>query len=315
MRFLLLIVVSCTYLFANAHIFVYHRFGDDRYPSTNTTILELKKQFEYFKKHNYKVVPIAKIIERVKTKQDIPDNWVGLAIDDSYKSFYENGLEIFKKYNYPFSLYVYAEATQKKYKDFMTWKQIKEVSKYGEIGHHSYGHKKMTHLSTQEIYQDIKNANKLFEKNLGYVPKSYVHPYGEYDEKTLAALKKFNFDAIFNQSSGSVTKDSDLNDINRIAFVGEVNVKNKLRYKTMKVNWEEPTKFPKDSILKKVKATVDPKIKNMKLYITGNGWRNIKVNNGIIDENMNIKLKKYRTRVILGKDYYTISTKLIIKNK
>ncbi len=209
MRFLLLIAVSFTYLFANAHIFVYHRFGDDRHPSTNTTILELEKQFEYFKKHNYEVVPIEKIIEKVKNKQEVPDNWVGLAIDDSFKSFYNNGLAVFKKYDYPFSLYVYVKATKKKYKDFMTWEQIKEASKYGTIGLHSYGHKRMTHLSSQEVYKDTKKAIELFEKNLGYTPKTYVHPYGEYDEKTLTQLKKFNFDAIFNQSSGSITKDSD----------------------------------------------------------------------------------------------------------
>ena len=315
MRFLLLIVVSCTYLFANAHIFVYHRFGDDRYPSTNTTLIELEKQFQYFKKHNYKVVSIEKIIEKVKNREDVPSNWVGLAIDDSYKSFYENGLELFKKYNYPFSLYVYVKATKKKYNDFMTWEQIKESSKYGTVGLHSYGHKRMTHLSQKEIYQDTKKAIEIFNKNLGYKPKTYVHPYGEYDKKVLEELKKFNFDAIFNQSSGSVTKESDLNDINRIAFVGKVNVKNKLKYKTMNVIWEEPVQFPKDGILKRVKAKVDPKYKNMKLYVTGEGWRNIKVNNGIIDEILNIKLKKARTRIILGQNYYTISNKIIIKNK
>jgi hypothetical protein len=83
----------------------------------------------------------------------------------------------------------------------------------------------------------------------------------------------------------------------------------------MNVDWEKPTIFPKDGILKKVKAKVNSKYKNMKLYITGEGWRNIKVNNGIIDENLNIKLKKARTRIILGENYYTISNNVIIKNK
>ncbi|NQY93891.1 MAG: polysaccharide deacetylase family protein [Campylobacteraceae bacterium] len=315
MRFILLIAVSFTYLFANAHIFVYHRFGDDRYPSTNTTLIELEKQFLYFQKNGYEVVPIKKIIEKVKNKQEVPDHWVGLAIDDAYKSFYTNGLDLFKKYNYPFSLYVYVEATDKKYRDFMTWEQIKDASKYGSIGLHSFGHKRMTQISTQQVYRDTKKAYDLFSKKLGFEPKTYVHPYGEYNEAVLKELEAFNFDAIFNQSIGSITKDSKLNDINRIALVGKVNVKNKLRYKTMNATWQEPKNYPSDGVLKTVKASVDSKYKTMKLYITGYGWRDIKVNKGIINENLQIDLKKARTRIILSPDYYTIANKIIIKNK
>ena len=315
MRYILLLAVSFTYLFANAHVFVYHRFGDDRYPSTNTTIMQLENQFEYLKKNNYVVVPIEKIIDKVKNKQKVPDKWVAFTIDDAYKSFYEHGLEIFKKYNYPFALYVYVEASNKKYRDFMTWEQLKVASKHGTIGLHSYSHKRMTTLSSQEIYEDTKKSFDMFTLKMGFEPKTYVHPYGEYDDKVLKELDKFKFDAIFNQSTGSINKDSKLNDLHRIAFVGKVNVKEKLKYKTMPASWEEPKEFPKDGILRKVKATVDPKHKKMMLYVTGHGWIDIKVNNGIIDEDLNLHLKKDRSRVILSPNYYTISNKVLIKNK
>jgi hypothetical protein len=82
----------------------------------------------------------------------------------------------------------------------------------------------------------------------------------------------------------------------------------------MDATWIKPIEFPKDGILKKVKAKVDPNYKNMKLYITGEGWKDIKVNNGIIEENLNVYLKKARTRIILSPNYYTISNNIIIKN-
>jgi peptidoglycan/xylan/chitin deacetylase (PgdA/CDA1 family) len=129
MRYLFFIIISFSTIFANAHIFVYHRFSDDRYPTANTTKQELIKDFKYFKTHNYKVVPLQDIVNKVKNNENVPNNWVALTIDDAYKSFYENGLEIFKQYNYPFSLYVYVKATDKHYGDFMTWEQIKEASK------------------------------------------------------------------------------------------------------------------------------------------------------------------------------------------
>ncbi len=315
MRYLLLLSISYLYIFANAHIFVYHRFGDTKHQSTNTTIKELEKEFEYFKQNNYKVVPLQKIIQKINKKEKIPNNWVALTIDDAYKSFYTHGLDIFKKYNYPFSLYVYVEATTKKYGDFMTWDEIRETAKYGEIGLHSYSHPHLTHISHKDVFLDTQKGYQIFKKEMGYIPKTYAYPYGEYDLDIKHQLEKFNFSAILNQSTGAITSKSKTNDIDRIALVGNVNIKQKLRYKTLDVKWLEPFQYPHDGILKSIKAKVDPKYNKLKLYVTGNGWRDIKVNNGIIHEKLNIQLKRARTRIILGSDVFTISNNIIIKHK
>lgn len=314
MKYLLLLIMSYYYLSANAHVFVYHRFGDSKHASTNTTLKELEKEFTYFKDNGYEVVKLSQIIEKVKNKEKIPDNWVALTIDDSYKSFYKNGLPIFKKYNYPFSLYVYVEATQKGYGDFMTWDELKDASKYGEIGLHSYSHPHLTKISKQKVFNDTKKSFEVFEEKLGFKPKSYAYPYGEYNEQIKNTLKEFKFDYILNQSIGTINKNSDVYDINRIALVGKVNLEQKLRYKTLEAQWLEPLKYPKDGVLKRVHARVDSKIKTIKLYITGFGWQDVKVNNGIIDVKLDLKLKNSRTRVILSPDYFTVANKIIIKD-
>ena len=40
------------YSIADATIFVYHRFGDDRYPSTNTSMEQKRKDFENLKNND-----------------------------------------------------------------------------------------------------------------------------------------------------------------------------------------------------------------------------------------------------------------------
>ena len=313
MKYLLLLCISYYYLSANAHVFVYHRFGDDRHQSTNTTLKELEKEFKYFKDHGYKVVPMIEIVNKLKNNKEVPDNWVAFNIDDSYKSFYNNGLPLFKKYNYPFTLFVYVEATEKNYGDFMSWEQIKEASKYGEIALHSYSHKHLTKLSTKEIYEDTKLSYKIFKEKMGFKPKGYVYPYGEYNQRVKDVIKQFDLEYIANQSSGSVNKKSDRYDINRIALVGKVNLKEKLKYKTLEASWIEPKTTPKDGVLRQIKVKVNPNIKNMKLYVSGYGWQDIKVKDGIIDLILNKKLKFSRNRVAISPDYYTISSKLLIK--
>ena len=313
MKYFLLLCLSYFYLSANAHIFVYHRFADSKHESTNTTLQELEKEFQYFKSNNYEVVPLSKLINKLNNKEAIPDNWVVLTIDDSYKSFYENGLPIFKKYNYPFTLFVYVEATQKKYPDFMTWEQLKESAKYGEISLHSYSHKQLMKLSNEEIFEDTKKSFEIFEKELGFKPKGYTYPFGEYDERVKEQIRRFDFEYILNQNNGSVNINSDVYDLNRVALVGKVDLKEKLKYKTLEANWIEPKVYPKDGILKHVKVEVDPNIKNAKLFISTYGWQDIKVKNGIIDVKLDKKLNLKRNRVAISTDYYTISNKLLIK--
>lgn len=313
MKYFLLLFIFSFYLQANGNIFVYHRFGDERHQSTNTTLQELEKEFEYFKTNNYKVVTVSQIAQKIKNGEDIPENWVAFSIDDAYKSFYTNALNIFKKYNYPFTLFVYVESTQKKYPDFMTWEEIKETSKYGEIALHSYGHKHLTKLSNEEIFDDTKKAYDMFVEKLGFKPLGYTYPFGEYDERVKDVIKKFDFEYIANQNNGSVNSKNDIFDINRVALVGDVNLKEKLKYKTLEANWIEPKEYPKDGILKNVKVQVDPSIKNAKLFISTYGWQDIKVKNGIIDVKLNKKLNLNRNRVAISTDYYTISNKLLIK--
>ena len=314
MRYLFFIFISSyLYLQANAHIFVYHRFADIKHPSTSTSKAELEKEFKYFKDNNYIVVPLERILSKLQNKEKIPNKWIALTIDDAYKSFYTNALDIFKKYNYPFTLYVYVEATNRKYSDFMTWNQIKDSSKHGTIALHSYSHPHLQKLSKEKIKKDTQKAIDIFKKNMNFTPRTYAYPYGEYNLLVKNTIKEFNFEAIINQSTGTVSKDSDIFDIHRIALVGDVNIKHKLRYKTLDAIWIEPKVYPKDKILRHIKAKVNPKIKKLKLYVTGNGWQDIKVKNGLVDLLVNIKLTRARTRIMIGTDVFTISNKIIIK--
>ncbi len=315
MRFILFFICLQIYLYANGHIFVYHRFDDPRYKSADTTTKQLIEQFEYFKNNNYKVVSLSEIYTKLKNKESIPSNWVALTIDDAYKSFYQNGLKIFKKYNYPFTLFVYTKATNTKYGDFMTWDMLKEASQYGEIALHSHTHPHLTYLTNKEVYQDTKQAYNIFEKNMGYKPKYYAYPYGEFNQAVENEVKKFNFDMILNQNSGSLNKNTNINSVNRVALVGKVNIKQKLKYKTLNVKWIEPIKFPDDGMLQKIEAQVSKDIKTIKLYITGEGWVDLKVKDGIISHKLNVKLKRSRTRIILSTDHYNIATKIIIKKR
>ncbi len=308
---LLLALLSFT-LWADAHLFVYHRFGDNKHASTNTSLPVLEKQFKYFKDNNYKVVSLKKLHAALKKKERIPDNWVVLCIDDSYKSFYTNGLDLFKKYNYPFTLFVYIEATDKSYGDFMTWKQIREASMFGEIALHSYAHKHMVSMSAEAIKKDTSRALVSFEKNMGYKPKYYAYPYGEFDESVEKAIFSFGFELILNQNVGAVSDKSPLYSLDRIALTGDVNLKTKLRIKYLDAIWFLPKSYPKNAKLNNIHVTMSPSIKKAELYVSGGGWEYIKIKDGIFKSKKTYPLKLRRTRVII-RSGHAYTSKIIIK--
>lgn len=307
----LFLFLSVEVLVANAHIFVYHRFGDSKHASTNTTINELKEQFEFFKKNGYEVVKLTQIVEKIEKKEKIPDNWVALTIDDSYKSFFENGLKYFKQYNYPFTLYVYVEATQRRFKDFMSWDELKEVAKHGDLGLHSYGHPKLTKISINDVLEDTKKGIELFEKSLGFSPTSYAYPYGEYNQQVQNAIQSLGFRYICNQNSGAVASFSDKYDIDRIAIVGKTNLKQLLKMKPLNATWGE-IKREKNTI-KSIKLHLPSGINKGELYVSGHNWERVKVDNSELNINKDYKLKLDRTRVIFKTYNNEQTAKIIIK--
>ncbi|MCK9162495.1 MAG: polysaccharide deacetylase family protein [Arcobacter butzleri] len=302
------------YSIADATIFVYHRFGDDRYPSTNTSLEQIRKDFEYLKNNDYRVVPLSLLVSYIQEGKDIPPKWVVLTIDDNYKSFYENGLELFKEFEFPFTLFVYVEASEGKYGDFMTWEMIQDASHYGEIELHSYAHPWLTKLSEDEIVTDTQKAFEIFEKRMGYKPKHYAYPYGAYNKKVQEQLKSFGIEAILNQTAGATNKNSSPYDLFRVPLTGKANISGGLKYEALDVEWLEPLDYPKDGILKKVKAKVDKDIKKVKIFVTEKGWiEDIPVHDGIVELELNTPLTQKRSRIAIGTTYHKISSQILIK--
>ena len=301
--FLLYLLLSPYLLLADGHIFVYHRFDDNRYPTTNISTKELRKEFNYLKKNGYKVVPLIDIITKVNANEEVPSKWVAFTIDDGFKSFYTHGLSVFKEYNYPFTLFIAVKYTEKNYKDYVSWKQLKTISKYGDIEFHSYGHGHFGQMSNTQIKADMDKGLALMKKHLSYEPNLFVYPYGEYDDRVAKVIKPYGFKAVFNQNIGAVHGGvcSDAHDIDRAAVVGSNahDFKLYLRFQELcGVSFQQPSIYPKNKIVKTVEVTLEDKsIKSADIFISNNGWTKVKVKNGKILWHANKKVKLNRIKI------------------
>ncbi len=180
---------------------MYHRFNENKYPSTNIKMNIFKEHIDLIKQKNYSFYnPL-----NFKKEFRIPRNKkvILLTIDDAFKSFYTEAWPFLKEKKIPFILFVSTEPVGKK--GYMTWKQIKEIEKesFVYIGHHSHTHKYLIDKTENEFINDIEKANKEFLNNLGYIPNLFSYPFGEYSEFMREYISR-NFDFAFGQHSGVI---------------------------------------------------------------------------------------------------------------
>ena len=185
---------------------MYHRFNEDKYPSTNIQMNIFKQQMEIIKNSNYTFFypdKFEKNFTSIRTNKEIL-----LTIDDAFLSFYLEAWPYLKKNKIPFILFVSTEPVGKK--GYMTWEQIKEVGteKFAVIGHHSHSHGYLIDKDNDFFITDLKKANEIFLNNLGYVPNLFSYPFGEYSKFMRDYVSK-NFDYAFGQHSGVIDLNKD----------------------------------------------------------------------------------------------------------
>ena len=142
-------------------------------------------------------------------KSNIEKNYLLLTIDDAFESFYLNAWPILEKKKIPFIIFVSTREIGKH--GYMTWEQIKEVatSELVSIGNHSHSHEYLIDWENSEIESDLKTSIKIFKKEIGYSPKIFSYPFGEYSISLKKIVSELNFEFAFGQHSGVIdlTKD------------------------------------------------------------------------------------------------------------
>ncbi len=178
---------------------MYHRFNENKYPSTNIRMDIFEKHMDIIYDEGLKFQDpnnFDKDFFKVKNEKRIL-----LTIDDAFSSFYEIAWPYLKQKEIPFILFVSTEAVGKK--GYMTWEQLKEVEKYkfAFLGNHSHSHEYLVDFSFEDFKDDILTSIKIFKDQIGYNPIFFSYPFGEYSLEHQNFIKK-SFKYAFGQHSG-----------------------------------------------------------------------------------------------------------------
>ncbi len=214
---------------ADGTILIYHRFGEERWPTTNVPLDRFRRQLDYLREHGYRVVPLAEIAGAVRAGRPIPDKTVAITVDDGYLSTYTVAWPLLRRYGYPFTVFLYVEALERGYRNFLTWDQVREMAAAGvDFQDHSYGHPRFGRRPAGAddaayrlwVEEDLRRSRRVFAKRLGQPPRYLALPYGEYNRLVLDAAAGFGYEAVFSQDPGAVSDESDILRLPREPILG-----------------------------------------------------------------------------------------------
>jgi peptidoglycan/xylan/chitin deacetylase (PgdA/CDA1 family) len=231
-------------------VFVYHRFGNDKYPSTNVSLDIFEKHMKFLKDNSFRILSFGEAVDYVRNPEVQYSAKVAcITVDDGYKTFIQNGLPILKKYNFPATVFINSESVGGG--TYMDWDELKQIHDQGiEIGNHSHSHAYFVNCPESErakkFREDVQTCQDAIRQHLGFTPDIFAYPYGEFDTDMKVALKSMGFKAAAAQNSG-VMYNGDIFSIPRFPMAGPYTklegFMEKAQMKALRVRQKNPDSF------------------------------------------------------------------------
>ena len=238
---------------------MYHRFEENKYPSTNIKMNDFLKHLEIIQNENINFINpknFEKELIENKNKRKVL-----LTIDDGFLSFYKNAWPVLKKRKIPFILFISTKEVGSF--NYMSWDQIIEIYKedFVEIGNHSHTHEYLVDENEDTIKFDIQKSINIFEKKLGKNSDFFSYPFGEYSISFKNIIRSLGFKYAFGQHSGVIDETKNLYELPRFPInekYGEIKRFETL-IKTLPFKYKEI--IPEEKYLIKSKNPPNVKIK------------------------------------------------------
>jgi peptidoglycan/xylan/chitin deacetylase (PgdA/CDA1 family) len=229
---------------AQTLIFCYHRLVDKiRYPGTEITPAAFEAEMKQLKDAGITVISMQDLLAWKRGEKNIPPRCAVISFDDGWKSQYEVGWPIMKKFGYPFTMFIYTEGVRGGSLgggEAITWEQLADMRDNGvDIQAHTATHQDLreghnimlaapggkrtrTKLTgpqyEQWVHNEVVGCKQLLEQRLGIKVNCFAVPFGSYNEHVKEIARNAGYEAMFTVYGQPITFTSPADSLGRYAI-------------------------------------------------------------------------------------------------
>jgi peptidoglycan/xylan/chitin deacetylase (PgdA/CDA1 family) len=153
----------------------------------------LESELSYLRENGYTSVTFDALAASVSSGVPLPPRPVIISFDDDWQSQYDNAVPLLRKYGFTATFFIWVRAVGRAH--HLSWDEIRELDAEGmEIGCHTLTHLILPKLkSDEQLRREIVAAKDMIEARIGHPVTSLAYPFGQYDERVVAAAHEAGF--------------------------------------------------------------------------------------------------------------------------
>ncbi len=179
-------------------ILTYHHFSNKCSNTLCMPIDEFSKQMAFLKKEGYRTVTMKQVLKFINYQEPLPQKAVAITIDDGYRSIYDLGYPILKRYNFRATLFIYTDFIGNS-PNALTWEQLRQLGEAGfEVEAHTVSHADLTRKRKgeneaaylQRVRMELRTPRKLIYQYLRQKPIWLAYPYGRLNDLVITMAQE-----------------------------------------------------------------------------------------------------------------------------
>lgn len=202
-------------------VLMYHKIPNAEIQSQHkifVTKANFEKHLQFFSREGFETLTFSQL-EKFKKQEipfkEFPEKPLILTFDDGYRDNLENASPLLRKYGFTAQIFLLANPhiasnewdvskTEPTHEIINGSERQKWILSAFEIGSHGFSHKKITEMSPEEAWAELKNSKLALEKEFQTPVNVYAFTYGDTNKKMAHLAEAAGYTYAVNTDTGGV---------------------------------------------------------------------------------------------------------------
>ena len=151
-------------------------------------------QMDWLRERGFETVSLYDMQNALALGQPLPAKPIVISFDDGYRGVYDFAFPVMRAHGYTGTLFLPTELIDKQEPDYINWQMAEELARAGwKIEPHTKSHVELPGQPHNYILYQALGSMETIRAHVGYQPRYFCYPGGEYDAEVIGLLKEIGY--------------------------------------------------------------------------------------------------------------------------